>query len=94
MSEVTVLEALTLIGANEPTTLQYFGARRLLDPNPSPSSVWASERMRHKLQQRYKKNLLLTSRKIRKRRSYRTTPSESGVGRIEEILPLSNTLDK
>ena len=57
MSEVTVSEALTLIGANEPTTLQYFGARGLLDPNPSPSSVWASERMRHKLQQRYKKRI-------------------------------------
>ena len=57
MAQVTVLEALTLIGANEPTTLHYFGARGLLDPNPSPSSVWASERMRHKLQQRYKKKI-------------------------------------
>ena len=57
MSEVTVLEALTLIGANEPTTLQYFGARGLLDPYPSPLSVWASDRMRHKLQQRYKKKV-------------------------------------
>ena len=28
-----------------------------MDPNPSPSSVWASERMRHKLQQRYKKRI-------------------------------------
>ena len=55
MAEVTVLEALTLIGANKPTTLQYFGARGLLGPNPSPSSVWASDRMRHKLQQHYKK---------------------------------------
>ena len=55
MAQVTVLEALTRISANEPTTIQYFGARGLLDPYPSPSSVWASDRMRQKLQQRYKK---------------------------------------
>ena len=53
MAQVTVLEALTRIGADEPTTIQYFGSLGLLDP--SPSSVWSSDRMRRKLQQRYKK---------------------------------------
>ena len=57
MAQVTVLEALTLIDANKPTTLQYFGARGLLDQYPSPPSVWASDHMRHKLQQRYKKKI-------------------------------------
>ena len=57
MAQVTVLEALTLLGANEQPTIQYFEDLGLLDPFPLPSAVWASERMRRKLNQHYKKRI-------------------------------------
>ena len=53
--ELTVIEALEAINANEPHIIQYFRARGLLDILPDPSSKWASDRMLRKLQQRFKR---------------------------------------
>ena len=55
--ELTVIEALEAINANEPHIIQYFRARGLLDISPDPSSKWASDRMLRKLQQRFKREI-------------------------------------
>ena len=68
-----MMEALTLIGADEPSTIHYFGDVGLFDPYPSPSSVFVSDRMKHYLKQCYKRKI------------FSLHPDKSGNGDAEEL---------
>ena len=96
MDELTVLQALDVIGASDPNTTQYFRARGLLDRSPDPSSKWANERIFCLLLQNYKRTL------------FSLHPDKSGSGEADKlhqvkaawaklkelyILPIDLTLD-
>ena len=96
MDELTVLQALDVIGASDPNTTQYFRARGLLDRSPDPSSKWANERIFQLLFQNYRRTL------------FSLHPDKSGTGEADKlhqvkaawaklkklyILPIDLTLD-